>query len=71
MNHNARLKQASAEAKALNLTLMRLKGQLYGVSCYAIVPRRRAGLPLTGYERVTLHTAACKLHEMSNRLTLD
>lgn len=65
MKRAERLKQARAAAKALNLTLLKLKGRDRGISWYAIVPRRRPGLPLAGFERVTLGCAAYKLQTMT------
>jgi hypothetical protein len=65
MNHNAILKQARANAKALGLTLLKLKGKIDGISWYAIVPRRRSGLPMIGFERVSLGCAASKLQALS------
>jgi hypothetical protein len=69
--NNTRLKQARAAAKALDLTLLRLKGRVDGISWYSTVPRRRAGLPLAGFERVSLGCAEYKLHEMRNYLTVN
>jgi hypothetical protein len=64
--NNTRLKQARAAAKALDLTLLRLKGSVDGISWYSIVPRRRAGLPLAGFERVSLGCAMTALDRLSN-----
>ena len=65
MNHNTRLKQARAAAKALDLTLLKLTGKIDGISWYAIVPRNRSGLPVIGFERVSLGTAFSKLQAMT------
>lgn len=65
--NNTRLKQARAAAKALDLALLRLKGCADGISWYSIVPRRRAGLPLAGFERVSLGCAMTELDRLSNK----